>query len=370
MDYDQAYGIFNSSSSDDETETAVEDRRHQFRQRVNFNIENMSEIAFKERFRVHHETFDFLLEHIGPFLQKKTNSHRALSPQQQLLVTLHWLGNGAQFHVTADCHGVSKATVHNCVHKVCGTITEKLFPEFVRWPPDQNDRVQIARKFAQESGMPEVIAGVVDGTLIPVDAPHQNEEQYVDRHLQHSINGMFVCGPHLEFFYASMRWPGSVHDSRVLRNSSLAMEWDGGFRPFPGAVIIGDSAYGLKEWLISPNIPNIIPYTPAVQRYLASFKSTRRLVECAFGVIKERFPTLNYLRLQPEAVASVVYACVSLHNIEIMLNREDYSFEWENLANINENNNEIDNNAINDEFGNANENAINNLQQIINHFNI
>ena len=47
----------------------------------------------------------------------------------------------------------------------------------------------------------------MDGSLIPIDAPTENEAAYVDRHGDHSINTMMVCGPNMEFFYVSARWP-------------------------------------------------------------------------------------------------------------------------------------------------------------------
>lgn len=90
------------------------------------------------------------------------------------------------------------------------------------------------------NGMPMVF-GCVDGTLINIIAPSQDENQYVDRNSVHSINAMFICGPNLRFFAASVRWPGSVHDARVFRNSVVAQRLEGGWRPFPGAVLLGDS---------------------------------------------------------------------------------------------------------------------------------
>lgn len=55
----------------------------------------------------------------------------------------------------------------------------------------------------------------------------------------------------------------------------------------------------------------------AVRMYLRRLKATRRIVECALGVLKEEFPCLNHLRLRtPEACARVILMCVIMHNIQ------------------------------------------------------
>jgi len=84
-----------------------------------------------------------------------------------------------------------------------------------------------------------MVAGCVDGTLIEMDAPRINEAAFVDRYGNHSINAMMVSGPDRSFYYVNARWPGSVHDSRVMRTSSLYARFERGWRPFPNAVILG-----------------------------------------------------------------------------------------------------------------------------------
>lgn len=118
-------------------------------------------------------------------------------------------------------HGIAKATVCRVVHCVTMAIVDILFPKFVRWPNNCNHPV----KFSAYAQFPH-LAGAVDGTLIPIIAPKFNESDFVDRHGQHSPNVFVVCGPSFEFFYASARWPGSVHDNRVLRNSTLFNKWE------------------------------------------------------------------------------------------------------------------------------------------------
>lgn len=59
-------------------------------------------------------------------------------------------------------------------------------------------------------------------------------------------------------------------------------------------------------------LPN--PSTDAQKKYNRHHKSTRRLVECAYGIWKERFPCLNHMRLDPEFAAKVVMATATFHN--------------------------------------------------------
>ena len=67
---------------------------------------------------------------------------------------------------------------------------------------------------------------------------------------------------------------------------------------------IGDSGYPANDWLIPPLNRN--PNDPAERRFNRCHKKARRLVENAFGVLKERFPCLNHFRLRPKRAALIV----------------------------------------------------------------
>lgn len=278
-----------------------------YKERINFNI--FGDAQFKEYFRLSIHSVNIVLNNIGPIIEHNTTKNEAVDARQQLLLTLHWLGSGCQFHAVGAMHGISKSTICRTIHRVLGTIVNTMFQNTVCWP---NNIYNLPEVFLRKGGFPSV-CGCIDGTIINIDAPHENEEAYVDRHGNHSLNVMMICGPEYKFYCVNASWPGSVHDARVLRNSAIYGRFENGWRPFPNAVILGDSAYGIKEWLMPPIRRN--PDDPTEQRFNSAHKRTRRIIENSFGILKERFPCLNHLRLSPHRAGIVVIACATLHNL-------------------------------------------------------
>lgn len=278
-----------SESSDDEI--IIIRRRRVFLPRNNYEI-LQGAFEFNERFRLSSVKLEELISAIGPGLERLTERNQALSSKLMILVTLHWMGTGAQYHAVADMHGISKSSVCRAVN----SIVQEMFPDLVKWPENMD---RVVERFYRLAGMP-MVAGCLDGTLVPIytiDAPTENEEQFVNRHGDHSINCLVVCGPDLQFYYAYANWPGAVHDSRVLKNSGLFRKMEEGWRPLMNSVLLADSGYPLKDWLIPPLVTD--PNDQANKSFLRAHKKTRRLIECAIGILKEKFPCLNHLRLNP-----------------------------------------------------------------------
>ncbi len=124
---------------------------------------------------------------------------------------------------------------------------------------------------------------------------------------------MFVCGPNLKFYYASVKWPGAVNDARVLRNSSLQRRFENGWRPFENAILLGDIAYPLRDWIVPPIDKAVL--SDAEKNFNRAHKSTRRLIECAYGVFKESFQCLKRLRVKtPTFACEIIKACAMVHN--------------------------------------------------------
>lgn len=311
---------------DDADEIVYENRI--YRERINFNLPTTT---FREAFRVDKPIVEDLENRIGFRIDRLTDRSHALSVREQILITLHFLGNGSFYHINGHVHGIDKGTICRTVHRVCFLIAKYLMPLFIRWPTDSRN---ISRKFQRIAGFPHV-KGLIDGTLIRIDAPSVDEPVYVGRDHRHSFNVVVVSGPHYEFFFISAKCGGSFHDSRVLQSSNLWAKWElQGWRPDGDrhSIILGDSAYPLRSWLMTPNIRNVHFNNPnlarGVRRYLAKHRKTRFMVECAIGIFKEQFPCLNQLRVRsPERISYIIYACATLHNMQNNYRHGSYAYD-------------------------------------------
>ena len=52
-----------------------------------------------------------------------------------------------------------------------------------------------------------------------------------------------------EFTSVDVTWPGSVHDSRIWRNSDICRIM---MENQANALLLGDSGYGISPWLMTP----------------------------------------------------------------------------------------------------------------------
>lgn len=226
------------------------------------------------------------------------------------------------------------------------------------------------------------MAGIIDGTLIKIDAPSGiDEPAFVDRHNQHSMNLTVVCGPQFQFFYATAQSPGSVHDARALRVSSLWTSWqENRWRPFQNAIILGDSAYPLLEWLMTPIIrqQNIRPeLANGIHLYRIKHRRTRFKVENSIGILREEFPCLNQMRVRsPTNISRIIMSCITIHNIQNNYCHGSYSYDQrlDRMArriNEDEDEDEEDNQAQNNPLINAvpQINAVQRQRDIITYFN-
>jgi hypothetical protein len=120
--------------------------------------------------------------------------------------------------------------------------------------------------------------------------------------------------------------PGSTHNSRVLRRSSLYLQAESGtlfedgvnvdgFIPY----LLGDCGYLLKQWLMMPHCEgrgwaedcSILDCL-----YNRLLFRGRSVVENAFGILKHSFrELLHIIDLHVTFVHDIVVCCALLHNV-------------------------------------------------------
>ncbi|KAI7800927.1 putative nuclease HARBI1-like, partial [Triplophysa rosa] len=181
----------------------------------------------------------------------------------ETLVFLFWLVNGASYRVISRVFGMPRSTVHRIVHRVTeGVVTSE----------DQEAVSQGFARLARHRAFLEA-AGAIDDCHVhikPQSGP--DGECYRNRKLFPSVILQAVYDHHGCFIDTYVGWPGSVHDSRVLRRSPL---YRTSVYPPPGFII-----------------------------------------ERTFGMMKPRFCAifLQALEVHHTFVPYVITACAILHN--------------------------------------------------------
>lgn len=130
-----------------------------------------------------------------------------------------------------------------------------------------------------------------------------------------------------------VKWPGSVHDARILRESDLFDAFESDHKPVKG-LLLGDSGYMLRDWLFTPFLN---PNSPQQNEYNVHHKAARSNVERAIGVLKRRWHCLRRLRLQPAKACNVITVCIILHNRARTLHLDDPSDSESDVDSENEN---------------------------------
>ncbi|VDI56305.1 Hypothetical predicted protein, partial [Mytilus galloprovincialis] len=89
----------------------------------------------------------------------------------------------------ADLFDTAKSSVHNSVVNITG-ILASLKSDYINWPFD--DYRETALSFQTRGNFPGVL-GAIDGTQIAINAPEDNQKDYLNRKMSHSVILQAVC---------------------------------------------------------------------------------------------------------------------------------------------------------------------------------
>ena len=210
-------------------------------------------------------------------LRHLTGRNCALSPLQQLCVWLRYYATGCMQLSLGASIKVSQPTICRVIWQVTRSISE-VYPEsFVIRDTTKRefyDRYQLLNIFR-----------CIDSTHIKRVAPqaHLHPEAYINRKSVYSINVQAICDAGCTFLDIVVAWPGSVHDSRIFKNSCVYNRLLSGEL---NCILLADNGYGIAPFCL---IPFLNPENEEEEHDNLVHKRARTTVERAFGQPKRRF---------------------------------------------------------------------------------
>lgn len=263
--------------------------------------------------------------------------------------------------MAGDAGGVSIATASRVVTRVSRAIAS-LRPRYIKMPEGDN-ATEVKQAFYNIARFPRCI-GAIDCTHVKIQSPGGNNAEIFRNSKQFfSLNVQTVADPFMKIRDIVVRWPGSSHDSQIFRNSALYADLEN--RRFGESVLVGDSGYPVKPYLLTPlqqvrNNPEAL--------YNESLIRTRNVVERSYGVWKRRFPALAMgIRLKLDTIQAMIVAvlhnkaCDEKERVPPINNEQEVAINLVNnvpvpnaecgIVRINENN-QVRHNLINNYFAN------------------
>ncbi|XP_066598912.1 uncharacterized protein [Prorops nasuta] len=208
--------------------------------------------------------------------------------------------------------------------------------------------LNIANKFYEKTDFPNCF-GAVDGKHIRCINPIKGESNYFNYKKYFSIVLMAVADANLNFIAIDVGAYGKEGDSAIFRNCPLGKKLYSGNLNLPPPrclpkttenpqpfVVVGDEAFKLSTNLLRPYPARNLNSMKRVYNYRLS--RCRRTVECAFGILANKWRVLHTsILVQPDFVDEIVKACCILNNF--VRKRDGINFEDTetcDLDNINE----------------------------------
>ncbi|XP_068706592.1 putative nuclease HARBI1 [Montipora foliosa] len=300
---------------------------------IYFHRRNIPEEFFYRQTRMSRDTFDTLLATLRRKLQREdTRLRNCIPPEKVLAIGLYRLAHGGSFDNAGIAMNVGTATIREAFTDVVNALYD-FRNDFIKFPTNEAETRASIATFEELSDLPN-IAGAIDGTHVKIKAPKESAVDYFSRYQQHDVAVQGIVDGRKIFLDIVAGFPGSLHDARVLRNSSIYDRADrGDVLAAPIHVIggheiqlylVGDSAYPLSRWLQKP-YPEGTRH-PSEIEFNKQLSAARVKVEYAFGIVKGRWRILSFIEETSVArVSKIIVACAVLHNFCI-LHRDEWDF--------------------------------------------
>lgn len=303
---------------------------------------------FYRQMRMKRASFDLLFATIRPFIRRENTRFRGcITPEKVLAIGLYRLAHGGGYENTGVAMNVGGTTAFEAFEDVVNSLYE-LRNEYIKFPLTMAETQETIATFELLSDLPNIV-GAIDGTHIKIKAPKESKADYWSRYSQYDVVFQGIVNGKRLFIDIAGGFPGSMHDARVLRNTGIYEKAERGDVLATGPIhrigpheikpyLVGDSAYPISTWLQKPYPEGT--RDPAEIRFNYALSSARVQVECAFGILKNRWRILNCMEeANVGRVSKIVIACAVLHNFCILADDEWDDEDYDNDEDEGQNNN-------------------------------
>ena len=232
--------LFIALEHDEQHQRALR-RERIFRDRSN-PLDTFSDEEIINKYRLSRECIINLCETLNDELEWPTRRNYALPAHLQVLTALRFYASGSFQAVVGDTIGIHKSTVSRCINRVSKVLCTKI-KDYIRFPQNEEERNHIKQCFHDYGQFPNTI-GAIDGTLIPIKKPSEDEHLYVSRKGFHAINVQAIAAPSRKFLSVVAQYPGGTHDSYIWQNCAIARKFED--REIGRGWLLGDSGYALR----------------------------------------------------------------------------------------------------------------------------
>ncbi|CAH1957433.1 unnamed protein product [Acanthoscelides obtectus] len=247
----------------------------------------------------------------------------------RLDVTLRFLATGETYRSLMYSTRIHESTISKIVPETCLALCRCLKDVYLK-NPTTDDWLKVAADFQSKWNFPNCL-GALDGRHIAFSPPTSAGSYYHNYKGTDSMVLLALVDANYKFIYVNIGVNGRISDGGVfsacglykrMQNKTLNLPPD---RALPGRtnkvpyVFIADEAFPLSNHLMKPFPQRSLTYDNRIYNYRLS--RARRMVECGFGILANRWRVLlQKIHLGPEKVELITLTCVLLHNFLVKEN--------------------------------------------------
>lgn len=179
-------------------------------------LEDMVAEEVTRKFRLDTTTLQALVAQLAPHLQPRRPYPGAITPTAKVMAALHFFATGTFQYTVGHAGGMSQSMFSMVLRDVLDAMM-RYKDEYIHFPR-QAELAAVKGDFYALGHIPHVV-GAIDGTRIGLVPPQAREVIYRNRKHYHSINVQVVCLADNIISHVCARFPGSAHDSHILRSS-------------------------------------------------------------------------------------------------------------------------------------------------------